>query len=143
MPINGLNVGKDVSIVVNTPTGIKRFSYITGFHSNPVTGDLKSTGLDGRSRHAVVHEGWEGEIDFDRDGPTFDNFWAEIEDAYFTGKNQLSGTITETIQEPAGGISVFRYDNVTFKMKTMGDKKGNALIQGKLGFFAERRPKVS
>lgn len=143
MPINGLNVGRDVSIVINTPQGVQRFSYITSFKCDPVTGDLKTTGLDGRTRHGIVHEGWEGEIDFDRDDPSFDTFWADVEDAYHSGLDQLAGTISETIVEPGGGISQYRYDNVTFKMKSLGDKKGNDHIKGKMGFFAERRIKVS
>lgn len=143
MPINGLNVGKDVSIVVNTPSGVKRFSYITGFKADPVTNDLKTTGLDGRTRHGVVHDGWEGTIDFDRDSDMFDQFWADIEDAYFAGLDQIAGSIAETIIEVGGGVSQYRYDNVVFKMKSFGDKKGNDLIKGQLGFFAERRIKVS
>jgi hypothetical protein len=55
----------------------------------------------------------------------------------------MSGTITETIQEPGGGVSVYRYDAVVFKLKTLGDKKGNELIKGKMGFFAQRRIKVA
>ena len=143
MPIGGLNVGKDVSVVVNTTTGIQRFSYVTGFDANPVTGDLKSTGLDGRTRHGITHDGWEGEIDFDRDSDSFDAFWATIEANYFAGMDQLLGIITETIIEVGGGVSVYRYDNVTFKLKSLGNKKGNNLIQGKVGFFAERRIKAA
>ena len=143
MPLNGLNVGKDVSLVINTSKGVQRFTYITSFDANPTTGDLKSIGLDGRARHAIVHEGWEGELDFDRDSSTFDDFWAQLEADYYAGMDQASGTINETITEVGGGLSQYRYDNVVFKLKSTGPKKGNDLIKGKMGFFAERRIKVA
>ena len=143
MPANGLSIGKDVSTVIRTSGGVKRFSYITGFDANPVTEDLKSVGLDGRARHAVIHNGWEGELDYDRDSDGFDSFWAQLEDDFHNGVDVLPGTITETITEPNGGISVYRYDNVVYKAKKMGAKKGNDLIKGQLGFSAERRIKVA
>jgi len=142
MPVNGLNIGKDVSIVVNTPTGVQRFSYITGFDPKPTLGDLKSLGLDGRTRHGVVHEGWEGDIDFDKDSSVFDDFWANMEAAYYAGIDQISGTITETITNVDGSTSVYRYDGVTFKLKTLGKREGNSLIKGQMGIWAERRIKV-
>ena len=144
MPVNGLSVGRDVSVVFTLPppNGVQRFSYITNFKADPVLGDLKTTGLDGRTRHGVVHEGWEGEIDFDRDSDQFDAFWANAEDAYHNGQNQYSGTITETIIEPTGGRTSYRYINVVFKLKTLGDKKANEFVKGKMAFSAERRIKV-
>lgn len=144
MPANGLNIGRDVSIVINANGGVQRVSYITGFKANPQTGSIKSLGLDGRARFAVTHEGWEGEIDLDRQDSSFDDLWAQFEADYYAGVDSNSnGTINETIIEVGGGVSQYRYDNVTFVLKTLGDKKGNDLIKGVLGFHAERRIKVS
>ena len=142
MPVNGFTIGRDVSLVVNMPSGIQRFSLITNFDSKPVTSDIKVKGLDGVTRHGLFHEGWTGSFDIERQDDGVDSFWAQLEDDYHAGLDLQASTISETISEADGSISSYRYDGVIFKLDDAGAKKGNDTVKQKLSFLASRRIKV-
>lgn len=142
MPINGFTVGRDVSLVVHDSEGPHRFSLITNFTSKPVTSDVKVKGLDGLTRHVVFHDGWQGQLDIERQDGELDDFWAKIENDYHEGVDRLPATISETITEPGGGTSQFRYTEVLFKLEDAGEKKGDATVKQKLSWLAQRRIKI-
>lgn len=142
MPVNGFNIGRDVSLVINDPSGILHFSLITNFNSKPNTSDAKVKGLDGITRHVIFHDGWSGSMDIERQDSALDDFWAKLEDDYHNGFAQTAAVISETIQEVDGSTSQYRYDGVVFKLEDSGDKKGDATIKQKLSFLASRRIKV-
>jgi hypothetical protein len=143
MPVNGFSIGRDVSLVVNAPEGIQRFSLITGFDSKPLTTDAKVKGLDGVTRHVIFHDGWQGTFSLERQDNSLEAYWAKLEDDYYSGFAQTAATITETIQEVDGSLSQFRYDGVIFKLDDAGEKKGDKTIAQKLSFVCSRRILVS
>ncbi|MGI4776955.1 MAG: hypothetical protein ACRYGA_02360 [Janthinobacterium lividum] len=143
--MNGQTVGRDVSIDINTSRGILALSAtaITNFTSQPKTSNVESKGMDAVTRHGVFPEGWRGTFDVDRMSGVLDTFWAQIEADYYAGVNTLPGTITETIAEPDGSISQYRYTGVMFDFKDAGAKAANGLVKQKLDFMASRRLKVA
>lgn len=143
MPIGGQSLGKDVRVVLVTANGTLAIpaAAITKFNAKPTTGDEKRIGLDGEARHNVTHGGWTGSIDIDRFDSTLDDFWAAAEDSYHNGVNLPWGFIQETIQEPNGGISQYRYEKVAYKVTDLGDKEGDKVVKMKLEFMASRRRK--
>ena len=143
MPVNGFSIGRDCSLTVNTPNGVKRFSLITGFGSKPSISDAKVKGLDGIVRHVIFHDGWQGQFDLERQDDELDEYWAQLESDYYAGIAQGAATITETITEVDGSISQFRYDGVVFKLEDAGEWKGDSTVKQKLSFQATRRIKVS
>jgi len=143
MPVNGFTIGRDVSLVINSPEGIQRFSLITGFSSKPMTTDAKVKGLDGITRHVIFYDGWQGNFDLDRQDDTLEAYWAKLEDDFYSGMAQVAATITETIAEVDGSVSQYRYDGVIFKLEDAGDKKGDKTVAQKLSFVCSRRIKVS
>lgn len=145
MPMNGQSVGRDVSLDLITSKGILAIAStaITKFDTTPVTTNTTSKGLDGLTRYGVFPDGWKGTLEIDRMNGTLDAFWAQIEADFYAGVNTMPGTITETIQEPDGSISQFRYTGVMFDFKDAGSKVANQLVKQKLDFMAARRIKVS
>lgn len=139
MPNQGFTIGKDVSLVINTSSGIQHFSLITKFNSTPVVGEQKVVGLDGIIRHVKFHEGWKGSFEIDRQDSNLDLYWAQVEDDYHSGRNQDVATITETIQETDGSVTQFRYEGVVPQLEDAGDKAGNKVVTQKLSFLASRR----
>jgi hypothetical protein len=143
MPVNGFTIGRDVSLVINAPEGIQRFSLITGFDSKPATDDQKVKGLDGVVRHVIFHDGWQGSFELERQDNTLEAYWAKIEDDYYNGFAQTAAVITETITEADGSLTQYRYDGVIFKLEDAGKKGGNKTVNQKLSFLASRRILVS
>lgn len=142
MPVNGFTIGKDYTLVINTPSGVKRFSLVTNFSAKPVTTDAKVKGLDGVTRNLVFHDGWQGQFDIERQNNLLDNYWAELEEAFHAGVSLQAGTIVETIREVDGSISQYRYTGVVLKVEDLGDKAGDKTVKQKLGFLASRRLKA-
>ena len=72
-----------------------------------------------------------------------DDYWSQLEAAYYNGSNELPVTITETIQEVNGSISQYRYLQVLLTIEDAGMFKGDASVHQKVRFVAARRVKVS
>ncbi|MGJ7529853.1 hypothetical protein [Variovorax sp. GB1P17] len=145
MPMNNQSVGRDVSLDFYTSKGILPIAAaaITSFASQPATTQTASKGLDGITRYGVFPDGWSGVLDIDRLNGNLDTYWAQIEADFYNGVNILPGTITETISEPDGSISQYRYTGVMFDFKDAGTKVANQLVKQKLNFMAARRIKVA
>ncbi len=143
MPINDMSVGKDVTIDIVTSYGLASFTITTGFQAKPRYADVKSVGLDGTAREGYVPVGYDIVLKLDRGDSSVDDFFAQIEADYFNGINQIAGTITETIANPDGSVSQYRYEGVQLSCADLGDKTGDKLIQMEIKGFAGRRKKVA
>lgn len=145
MPMNNQTVGRDVSLDFYTSKGMLPIAAaaITQFDTQPQTTNTASKGLDGITRYGVFPDGWKGTLTIDRLNGNLDTYWAQIESDFYNGVNILPGTITETIQEPDGSTSVYRYTGVMFDFKDAGSKVANKLVSQKLDFMAARRFKVA
>lgn len=145
MSVGGQSLGKDVRLVIVAGGGTVLDvppSAITKFSAKPTTGDEKRTGMDGEVRHLITHEGWSGSLEIDRLDSQIEDYWAAAEAAYFAGQSLPWGTIQETIQEPSGAITQWRYERVVLKVDDLGDREGNKTIKMKVSFMASRRIKV-
>lgn len=142
MPLNGFSVGRDVSLDIITPSGPIRFNLITKFAAKMDITDKKIKGLDGITRHTRFPDGWTGSFEIERMDSTADDYFAQIEDNYYQGLNEQPATITETISEPNGSITQYRYMNVLLKYEDAGDWAGDSTVKQKISFVSARRLKV-
>ncbi|NMM21843.1 MAG: hypothetical protein HHJ15_18140 [Rhodoferax sp.] len=144
MPVNNMSIGKDVSVVIITSTGSLNIpaAAITNFGVQPVTEQESRIGMDGVTRPLVVPTAWKGSFDVDRMNSSVEDWWASVEAAYFAGQNINSGTITETISNPDGSISQYRYTGVMFDLQDLGNREPTKVIKQKLSFVASRRMKA-
>ena len=144
MPVNNLNVGKDVRIDVIGPSGsYVSTNYITSFTSSQMTNSLESMPLNLPPIFGEIPKGWEGSFNMQRGDSTFDDLFALAEANYWAGQNTPSGTITETITDPTGAIHQYRYIGVVFKFSSAGSKTQDAFISMDVAFKASQRIKVS
>jgi hypothetical protein len=139
MPLNGLNVGKDVSIDIITPQGTFNFNVRTDFKSKQAVEKRKSNAADGTIRHVWIPGGWEGSFKFDRGDANVDNFFCVQEALYYAGFPISTATITETITEVDGSISQYLYEGVQLALDDAGNKQGDDLVKGEIGFAASKR----
>ena len=143
MPLNTFSTGRDVTLTVVTPSGPISFNLITAFHSSPVTGQVKVKGIDGITRHALFPDGWTGGFDIERSDSTVDDYFAQLEDNYYQGQNIGSSTITETITEPNGAVTQYRYLQVLLQLDDAGSWMGDQTVKQKISFMASRRKKIA
>ncbi|MEB0133605.1 MULTISPECIES: hypothetical protein [unclassified Pseudomonas] len=139
----GYNTGKDVSIDINGPSGPIRIPKLMDFDSKPKITSTEITPLNGLTDELNIPKGWTGTFTAERTDATLDNYWAQWEADYYAGVNQPASSITETISEPDGSTSTFRYTNVQLKLDDAGKKEGDKTIKQTMSFTARRRLKVS
>lgn len=142
MPIAGFSIGKDVAIDINMPQGPVRFSNVTDFSSKQMSTSIESKGIDGINRFGEIPSGWEGTIEIDRANANMDQAFGYLEGLYYAGQNVPASSIVETITEPGGGLSQWRYSGVAFKFDDHGSWKGDAKVTQKLSWKASFRTQL-
>lgn len=144
IPINNFSVERDISFEIYDPLTREpqRFSIKTGWSRKQLTGRITVKSLAGVVLYGEDPEGWEGTLDLERASSALDDFIASLETAYYDGKNILGATILETITEPDGRTTQYRYDGCAFKVDAGGWKKSEAVKQ-KLDWVASKRIKVA
>lgn len=143
MPIQGYSVGRDYTLVLQTPTGPLNLSKITSFKSKQDVTDVRVKRLDGITDHVRFFDGWSGSFDIERQDATADNYFAQLEANFYAGINESPAQIYETIQEANGSVSQFRYDGVLMTFADAGNRAGDATIKQSINFVASRRIKVA
>lgn len=143
MPLNTFSTGRDVTLTIVTASGPLNLNLITGFHSSPETGEVKVKGIDGITRHALFPDGWRGGFDVERSDSVVDDYFGQIEEAYYAGTNIPGSTITETISEPNGSVTQFRYLQVLLKLDDAGAWMGDQTVKMKISFVSARRKKIA
>jgi hypothetical protein len=142
MPINGFSVGRDIALDITGAEGPLRLGLITKFSSKPEMTEEKIKGLDGVVRHVRFPEGWSGTFEIERQNALLDQYFAQLEDDYYAGANESPCTITETIIEPTGELSQYRYEGVLLKLEEAGDWEGAKTVKQRLSFVASRRKRI-
>jgi hypothetical protein len=136
MPVNQFTVGRDVSLVLNGPSGQVQLDGLTDFSAKPMTTTLKSKPLGGKPIFGYIPDGWELSFKLDRLNPAVDKFWADFEASYYAGGNQIGGTVYETILESDGSISEYRYEGFVMKLDNPGDFSGDKKVEQTLSGLA-------
>ncbi|MDE3022874.1 MAG: hypothetical protein KGI54_13630 [Pseudomonadota bacterium] len=143
MPLNNFSVGRDISLDIIGPQGPLRFNLITNFTSKQDATEQKVKGLDGIMRPLRFFDGWTGSFSLERMDSTVDDYFSQLEANYYAGLNENPVTITETIQEPTGGVSQYRFMGVLLSLHDDGAWSADATVKQTLGFMASRRVKIA
>ena len=140
MSQNGFSLGRDVTLAIILPSGSAlSLGKVTKFTAKQDTTDQKIKGLDGVTDHLRFYEGWSGSFDMERRGPELDAYFAQLEANYYGGNDEPPATIQQTIVEPDGQVSQFRFERVLLKYDDSGDFAGDKSVHQKISFFASRR----
>ena len=145
MSLNQLNFGHAVTVNVISPlTGAPlTLTNITDFESKQNTEKINSKPLNSQPIFAHTPNGWTGTFTYDRMDSSIDDFFAQMEAAYWNNSQTFSGTIFEYILELNGTTSQYRYDGVTLTFQDAGKKTSQQKITMKVEFEASQRVNVS
>lgn len=142
MPINDFSVGRDLSLTIITASGAVSFSLRTDFQSKQDTTKKQITGLDGKTRFVRFFKGWSGSLKIQRRDSTVDDYFAQLEAAYFAGINEKAASITQLISENNGALTQYRYFGVLLDLDDAGKWSGDDTVDQAISFVAERRIKI-
>lgn len=138
-----LNIGKDVALDVVLPdNSILTINITTSFTAKQVTKALDSKGIDGINRVAEIPDSWSGSFAIDRSGSGLDDYFAAVEAGYYANGTLSAVRITQTITEPSGQISQYRYDGVALSLNDAGQWSGDAYVKQTINWRASKRIKV-
>ena len=138
-----LNIGKDVKVDLVLSNGQHLIlAAITSFDAKPKIVNLDSKGLDGINRHGKLPGGWSLRMEYDRSDRSVDDWWADLEAAYYAGVTINSATVMETIQEADGSISQWRYEGVALGLDDPGTWRSDQFVKGHLSGEASFRKRI-
>jgi hypothetical protein len=140
MSQQGYSIGRDVTLTVILPDGTTLpLSKVTGFTAKPDTTTQKIKPLNGKIDNLRFIEGWSGSFSMERRGATIDQYFAQLEDNYYGGLDEPPAILQQTIQEPDGSISQFRFERLILNYDDAGDWAADKSVSQKISFMAGRR----
>jgi hypothetical protein len=142
MPINNFSVGRDISLVIVTAGGPISFNLMTEFQSKQDSTRTRIKGLDGKTRYVRFFDGWSGSFKIERRDSTVDDYFTQLEAAYYAGINEQAVSITDIKQEPNNSITQYRYFGVLLDLDDAGTWAGDATVKQSISFVSERRIKI-
>jgi hypothetical protein len=139
------NVGKDYQLSISTPSGPLVLPITTeSFSSKPVWGNIKAVTIDGVSREEPIPAGHEGTFNLDRSGSGIENFFAQAEANYYNGSNNAyTARILETISNPDGSLTQYRYDGCRIWLTEAGEASGDKQVKQVISWFASKKVQVA
>ncbi|MDY3551405.1 hypothetical protein R5W24_000481 [Gemmata sp. JC717] len=145
MSVNNFTTGIDVSVQINTSYGplLIPATAILDFKADPETTKLRSKGIDGLTRHAVIPDSWKGSIMIDRLDQAVDNWWGRLEEDYYANRRVGNATIIQRIREQDGTVSTWRFEDVCLTLDSAGDYAADKKVEQSISFQAARRVRVS
>lgn len=143
MPQNGYSVGRDISLNVMTSSGPLVINRITAFDSKQETSRSKVKRLDGINDSLRFFEGWSGSFSVERADSITEDYFIQMEENYYAGLNEQPATILETITNPDGSVSQYRYERVILSLDDAGNWQGDATVKIKVSFEAARKRQVA
>lgn len=143
MAMNNFNTGRDLSLnIIGYDGAIHSFPLQTGFDAKQATNNVKIKGLDGVVRFLDIPDGWSGTLSVERQDSTIDDYFVGLEAAYYGGQNIQASYITETISNPDGSTSQYRFTGVMLRLDDAGNWMGDKNVPMKMSWVASRRLKV-
>jgi hypothetical protein len=142
MSQSGYSIGRDTTVSVVLPDGTTlNFGKITSFDAKQNTAETEVAGIDGVTDHVRFYKGWTGTFAAERRGSDLDAYFSNLESNYFAGRGEAYVTIQQTITEPNGQVSQFRFDNTVLKYDDAGTFKADATVAQSVSFTSSRRIK--
>ena len=91
MPMNGFNVGRDISLnIIGYDGAIHSFGLSTHFDARMMTNKVTIKGLDGVMRFLEIPDGWDGTFTYTKQDDLLDAYFAGLEANYYAGQNVVA-----------------------------------------------------
>lgn len=143
MPMNGYSVGRDITLVIQTPNGALILNKITSFSEKQETTEVRVKRLDGITDRLRFFDGWSGGLEVERQDSVVDDYFVNLEANYYAGINEQPCQIYDTKTEPNGTTTQYRRDGVYLSCDNAGEWQGDSTVKISLKFTASRKTKTA
>lgn len=143
MPQNNYSVGRDITLVVQTPAGALVLNKITKFKSKQESTEVRIKRLDGITDRLRFFDGWSGSFEIERQDSVVDDYFSQLEANYYAGINEQPCQIYETHQEPNGQTTQYRHDGVLLALDDAGEWAGDASVKISIKWTGSRKTKTA
>lgn len=125
MPINGMEVGSDLQLViVDTVQGLLTCNILNETAIKQITKAIENTGIDGQTLYAELPKGWSIDVNFTQADTNLLDYVVANEATYFAGGQVGTITMTATITDASGGKNYYRFTGGALKLTDAGMFKG-------------------
>jgi hypothetical protein len=146
MPAAGRTVGRDLTLVIVDPNyngGMPlAFPVIADSNFRQLAKRLQWIAMDGTNSYAEIPQGWEVSVTIDRADGSVMNYFVQTEANYFTGASTSQLYVSETITNPDGSTSQYRYVQGTAKLTDGGKFAGDDKVQVKIDMVFSRVQRI-
>lgn len=140
MSQQGYSLGRDTTLTYIKPDGsVLNFGKVTKFTSKQESTKQKIKGIDGVTDNLRFFEGWNFNFDIERRSGEVDAYFAKLESNYYAGIDEPAGTLMQTITEPNGAVSQFRFERAVLSLDDAGDWAADKAVSIKVSGEASRR----
>ena len=140
MAQQGYSIGRDTSVVIILSSGaVLRLGKVTSFDAKPQTSETTVKALDGVNDHLRFHEGWTVSFEMERRSADLDSYWAQIEADYYAGISEDPCTIQQTITEPGGSVTQWRFQTCMLKFDDPGKWAADSTVKQSLSAMCSQR----
>jgi hypothetical protein len=136
------NIGRDITVVLQSPLGQVQITNITKFDCKQETDTVKVKRMDGIVLNDELPWGWSGSIELERGDQQVDLFFANMEALWLVGGTANVSQLFSYIIETDGSTSTFAYDNVAMKLADAGSWSSDQAVKMKIDWIANRRRSV-
>ena len=140
MAQQGYSIGRDTTVAVILASGATlQLGKVTSFDARPMVSETTVRALDGVNDHLRFLEGWTLSMEMERRSADLDSYWAQIEANYYAGISDTPCTIQQTIAEPDGSVTQWRYQSCMLKFDDPGKWSADGTVKQKLSAVASQR----
>jgi hypothetical protein len=145
MPAAGYSVGRDTKLVfVDEASGnVVTWSILSSADFKPDFKQLQWKAIDGTNSFAEIPQGWIGTFTVDRAGPDLMDYAVANENDYFLGNTAATVYLQQTITNPDGSTSQYRFVNGAVKLVDAGKWSGDDKVTQTVAARFSRCLKVS
>ncbi|MBB3175409.1 hypothetical protein FHR90_003264 [Endobacter medicaginis] len=137
-----ISLGRDSQVIVIGPFGQIEFSVVTSFNSKQSTKTIHVDPLSGPPLEQHVPAGWTGELAVERADSAADDLFSNMESSFWSNGLLPLSTLFHYVNEPNGGSSIYKYNNVAMHLSDGGTWKSDSSVAQRIAFFASTREKV-
>ena len=144
MASNTFSLGRQTSVVIIHPFAGGRLDIgiVTAFDVKQVVATVGVEPLSGGTLTQFPPKGWTGTIEFDRRGPTEEQFIFALEMAFRNNLVPPFGQAFQYTTEPSGAQTSWMYEQASFRLQTAGKFSPDSAVKMALGFSAQWRTKI-
>ncbi|WP_407146241.1 hypothetical protein [Bradyrhizobium sp. ORS 86] len=145
MPVNGMNVGVDYSLLYYDGTSgtLVNLGDVQNVKITGLKHDVKSQPYNDVPRYGYVPDGYKIDFTITRIGSVLEDAMVAFEKNFNTGQIQKPGYLQQTTVNPDGSISRYQYTGMVIFMGDHGDIARDKVVTQSLEGYASTKVQIA